>query len=183
MSTRMYGLMVQLVSSVKDEKQRAKCAEAVRQNFRAISLISSGEYEAAIRTNEEALDLIHDVPEAAVLTALCQATSGMALFQLGRHDDSQEFSLAAVPVLLSSPQFANEAATCLNVVGGSLLCQGKSQESIKAFEGAINIWSRLPGSETKISDCRDNLTLARKRKASQSSAISPKPEKPRWKFW
>lgn len=87
-----------------------------------ISLISSGEYQEAIRTDEEALGLIQDVPEVAVLRALCQATTGIALFQLGKHDESRRFNLDALPVLLLHPDFANEAATCLNIIGGSLVC-------------------------------------------------------------
>jgi tetratricopeptide (TPR) repeat protein len=180
MSTRMYGLMVQLISSVKDKDQKAKCAAAIRLSNEAISSISDGSYEAAVKASKQALEFIKYVPNVPALRALCQAYLGMALFQLGQHADSQQFNLAAVPVLLSHPDFANEAATCLNIIGGSFLCQGRAAESIKPFEDAIRIWSRIPGSASKISDVIDNLELARRTMTRQDTTP---PKKRGWRFW
>ena len=179
MSNRMYGLTKQLVSSVKDERQRVRCASAIRQHNQALWLISRGEYQDAIRANEEALGLIQDIPKVAVLRALCQAATGMALFQLEQHDESQSINLEALPVLLAHQNYANEAATCLNIIGGSLVCQGRAAESIKPFKDAIGIWSQIPGNEQKISDCKENLVLA-KRTAAKANAQA---RKPWWKFW
>jgi len=179
---RRYHLIVQLIASVKAEEQKTNCAAAWRWLEHANSLIVSGDYDGAMRENEKALDRVHDIPEATILVALCQASSGLALFQLERHDESQRFSRAALPVLLSNPDFANDAATCLNNLGASLLTQGKAQESVKDLEDAIQIWSLLPGSDSKIADSKDNLKIAR-RKSHETSATPPSVKRHWWKIW
>jgi tetratricopeptide (TPR) repeat protein len=162
MSVRMYGLMTKLVSSVQDKEQRQLCASAIRLSDQPLSLIANGEYRKAIQVNDEVLKLLKGIPGVEILRALTNAVTGMAYYYLEQHDESLRINKAALPVLLSHPDFANEAATCLNIIGGSFLCQGNALESIKAFEAAIGIWSRIPGSEHKISDCNDNLKTAKK---------------------
>ena len=180
MSVRMYGLMIGFVHAMPDEGSKSQCASAVRLREHALFALSKGNLVAAIDLAEKAIALVPPFPKAQPLKGLCYAVKAMALLQSDRYTESVAAGSVALECLDGQPPLLNELATALNVHGCALLATRNATASMQQLERAIEIWRSIPGSRGKISDCKDNLRLARRLAAIEAG--SP-PSRPWWKFW
>jgi tetratricopeptide (TPR) repeat protein len=180
MSTRMYGLMVQIVRSMPDEDSRARCSSAVRCREHALAALTRGDFAQAIERAEQGLGLVPTVAAAEPVKGLLYGVKAMALVQTGRYSESIDAGAEAIKYLEGHSSFLDDLATTLNAYGGALLASGNASASVATFERAISLWRTIPGSAAKISGCSDNLCLA---KAGRVGHRASARDRPWWKFW
>ena len=171
MSTDGYAQLLQIVSSMPNDIDKSNCSFAIRYEWMSLEALKRNDFSQAIKLAEKGLSAIPHLPSAEPIKGLLHGIKALAFFMTGSYSESIEDGSLAIKFLESHSSFEDDLATALNTQGGSLLSIGKTKEGITAFERAISIWKSIPGSENKISECNDNLRVAKSR------------TRPWWKLW
>lgn len=157
----MSRLVIQIVDAIQDEESKANCASAIRLFERARAALVAGRAPEARDLAKQAVDLVPNLEEARPVSGMCHGMVALAHLQSGDHADALAAGSSAIEHLEGRPLFLNELAIALNTQGGAHLGAGDAVAAVDPFEQAIAIWRALPGSESRLSACTDNLRVAR----------------------